>query len=329
MLARPQGIAFIGLGRMGFEMANNLFAKTFIAQPTGSSFVVCDALPETAQKFRQQFLKTYPTANVDIASTPAEAVRMAQTVVTMLPSSPHVNSVYKQDGGLIPALMEMNEDKARATLCIDSTTLDVKVARSIASQLTEMGAHIVDAPVSGGVSGAQAGTLSFLVGGTEQDFAMATPLLERMGTRIVHCGSSGSGLGAKICNNLILGVHQIVTAEAMLLGKRLGLDPKVLASVVQSSTGGSWSTGKNNPVPGALEGISPPCERDYDGGFAMSLMLKDMGLASQLASETSTPLPLGGAAEKMYQKVISEEPGLAKKDFSSVYSYLKNKAGEM
>ena len=192
----------------------------------------------------------------------------------MLPSSSHVRNVYGEEDGIIPALLSLPPEAIRSTLCIDSTTLDVEVARQVSADVRSTGASMVDAPVSGGVAGAKAGTLSFLVGGPEEAYKLAQPFLLHMGQRIIYCGESGAGLVAKICNNLILGVQQIVVAEAMLLGQKLGLDPKVLASVVNSSTGACWSSSVNNPVPGALPDKSPPCERDYEGGFATSLMLK-------------------------------------------------------
>ena len=192
----------------------------------------------------------------------------------MLPSSPHVRNVYSEEDGIIPALRSLPPEAVASTLCIDSTTLDVEVARTVSRTVRAAGASMVDAPVSGGVTGAKAGTLSFLVGGPKPAYNLAYPVLTHMGKQIIHCGGSGAGLAAKICNNLILGVQQIVVAEGMLLGQKLGLDPQVLASVVNSSTGACWSSSVNNPVPGALPGKEPPCERDYEGGFATSLMLK-------------------------------------------------------
>jgi 3-hydroxyisobutyrate dehydrogenase len=246
----------------------------------------------------------------------------------MLPSSPQVRMVYSDAGGIIAALKEMPVTEAQSTLCIDSTTLDVEVARGVANDVTQAGAQIVDAPVSGGVTGAKAGTLSFLVGGTSTAFELASPVLSRMGKRIIHCGPSGAGLGAKICNNLVLGVEQIVIAEAMLLGQKLGLDPAVLAGVINSSTGGCWSSSVNNPVPSALPGQSPPCERDYEGGFATTLMLKDMGLATTIADKFGSPLPLGEAAKSIYASALKQQPALCRKDFSSVYQYLRDAAQE-
>ena len=193
----------------------------------------------------------------------------------MLPSSPHVREVYTTgSGGIIPGLQSLSPEHRYSTFCIDSTTLDVEIARGVAKDVHNTGATMVDAPVSGGVAGAKAGTLSFLVGGSEEAFKRASPILAHMGKKIIHCGPSGAGLAAKICNNMVLGVQQIVVAEAMLLGQKLGLDAAVLAGVINSSTGACWASSVNNPVPGALSDKEPPCTRDYEGGFATSLMLK-------------------------------------------------------
>lgn len=185
-----------------------------------------------------------------------------------------------------------------------------------------------------------------MVGGPASSFERAKPLLERMGSRIFHCGPSGAGLGAKICNNLVLGVQQVVVGEAMLLGERLGLEPRVLAEVINNSTGRCWASEVNNPVPGALVDKAPVCERDYEGGFATLLMLKvrrglaavvsdlmaisetdgalqDLGLASGAGLETGTKLPLGERAQEIYRAAVVAKPELGRKDFSSVYQYLK------
>ncbi|KAF9072971.1 NAD binding domain of 6-phosphogluconate dehydrogenase-domain-containing protein [Rhodocollybia butyracea] len=313
---RSKSTSFIGLGRMGQEMAYNLFSKQF-AQSKDSQFVVCDAV------LRAFFIKQFPGAKIDIAGTPEEATMTSQTIITMLPSSPQVLSVYNT--GILPALRMLPEELTSKTLCIDSTTLDVDVARSVALDVVATRSFMVDAPVSGGSSnGAKAGKLAFLVGGSDTAFKRSHPILENMGQRIIHCGPSGAGLAAKICNNLILGVQQIVVGEAMLLGTKLGLDPAVLSSVVGSSTGNCWSISVNNPVPSALPEQSPPCEREYEGGFATALMLKDMGLASNVAALAGCPIPLGEAAEAF------EHPNLAQKDFSSIYLFLKEmmKAGK-
>ncbi|KAJ8519898.1 hypothetical protein ONZ45_g3222 [Pleurotus djamor] len=320
-LARHKSISFIGLGRMGYEMAFNLFSKTFAAEQD-AHFVVCDAMQATSHKFHANFLAQFPGAQITIAETPEQAVLASKTVITMLPSSPHVQTVYTEEAGIVPAIKNLSESDAKETFCIDSTTLDVTVARNVAKDVVSTGASMVDAPVSGG---AKAATLSFLVGGTDEAFKSAHPVLSHMGKRIIHCGAFGSGLGAKICNNVrVLYRYSalIAVAEGMLLGQRLGLDPAVLAGVINSSTGGCWASSVNNPVPHALPGQSPPCERDFEGGFATALMLKDMGLATALASNQGSPLPLGEATEEFYAKVVREAPELARKDFSSVYKYL-------
>ncbi|KAI6019641.1 3-hydroxyisobutyrate dehydrogenase [Pisolithus orientalis] len=315
---RARTTAFIGLGRMGSEMAHNLFLNKFSESPD-FGFVVCDAIPESAVSFQRSFLSRFPEALIEVVRTPEEAVRASATVVTMLPSSPEVQTVYTESNG----------DHTRpTTLLIDSTTLDVDVARRVAGAAEESKALMIDAPVSGGVAGAKAGTLSFLVGGTEAAFRKAEPILSHMGKRIIYCGSSGAGLSAKICNNLVLGVQQIVVAEAMLLGQALGLDPAVLAGVINSSTGACWASSVNNPVPSSLPDKSPPCERDYEGGFATALMIKDMRLATDIASARRSPLPLGQAARDLYARVLKVSPELARKDFSSVYRYLKDLSGD-
>ncbi|KAJ6606556.1 3-hydroxyisobutyrate dehydrogenase [Mycena vulgaris] len=316
---RHNSTSFIGLGRMGSEMAYNLFSKQFAQKPE-SRFVVCDALPDSTLSFCHTFSASFPGANIETVATPAEATLCSETIVTMLPSSAEVQTVY--GGGIIPILRSLPADLAKKTICIDSTTLDVSVSRQVAMDVIGTGACIVDAPVSGGVTGAKAGTLSFLVGGTDASFQAVHPVLSMMGQRIVHCGPAGAGLGAKICNNLILGVQQIVVAEAMILGQKLGLDAAILSSVIGSSTGNCWSISVNNPVQSALPDKSPPCERDYEGGFASVLMEKDMGLAADIAARTETHLPLGDAARKVYSQMIEQHPEMGRKDFSSVYRFL-------
>jgi len=317
-------MSFVGLGQMGSEMAHNLFSKRFIqAHDHDARFVVCDAIPAAATRFTDNFQKRFPDAHITIAATPEEATLASETIVTMLPSSPHVRQVYLNSSGIIPTLRSLSQADASNTICIDSTTLDVQVGREVGAEAHTAGVAMLDAPVSGGVSGAKAGTLSFLVGGSDQAFNRASPILGLMGRRIIHCGPSGSGLAAKICNNLILGVEQIVVTEAMLLGQRLGLDPVVLASVINSSTGACWSSSVNNPVPGALPEKSPPCERDFDDGFATALMIKDLRLATEISKSSDSPVPLGELAESIYADAVKRHPELSKKDFSSVYRYLE------
>jgi len=318
-LLRSRTTSFIGLGRMGYQMAYNLFSKQHVKE-NDSHFIVCDVVPDASRVFCAEFMKQYPNAQLSIVDTPEEATLSSSCVITMLPSSPQVKLVYSQ---IIPVLQKLDPTLTSETLFIDSTTLDVDIAREIASGVINAGAQMVDAPVSGGVTGAKAGTLSFLVGGAEEFFRVSKPILSFMGERIIYCGPSGSGLAAKICNNLVLGVQQIVVADAMLLGQELGLNAAVLASVINNSTGACWASSVNNPVPSALADKSPPCEREYVGGFATSLMLKDMGLASNVAQQRKSPLPLGEAAKEIYAKAVERRPELGSRDFSSVYQFLK------
>ncbi|KAF8689121.1 3-hydroxyisobutyrate dehydrogenase, partial [Rhizoctonia solani] len=257
--------------QMGLNMADNLFTRTATVYTEGSTanssnppvFVVCDVNRITADTFAQDIATRFPGVLVQVADSPSEVAQRADTIFTMLPSTPQVKDVYLGERGILQGVNKRSERVQ--SLYVDSTTLDVTAARDVAAQVEATGGDMVDAPVSGGVVGARAGTLSFMVGGSEKGFKRAHPFLSHMGRNIVHCGPSGSGLTAKICNNLVLGVQQIVVAEAMLLGTRLGLSPDTLAGVINTSTGRCWSSEVNNPVPGALPGKSPPCEREFHG----------------------------------------------------------------
>ncbi|KAG9014996.1 hypothetical protein FRB94_007068 [Tulasnella sp. JGI-2019a] len=325
---RDHAIAFVGLGAMGRQMATNLFSKTFTVD-SNASFVVCDALPEAAHAFARSFQEQHPTAKIDVVRTPGEAARRAATVITMLPSSPQVNEVYLSTDGIFPSISRLRDgsETGLQTLAIDSTTLDVVTAKEVAEKVALAGVAMVDAPVSGGVVGATAGTLSFMVGGPKVTFDQAQPFLKKMGKNIVHCGDSGTGLAVKICNNLILGINQTAVAEAMLLGTSLGLSPALMTSVINNSTGRCWPSSVNNPVPGALPGQSPPCERDFKGGFASKLMLKDLNLALNAAKTVSVPLPLGSSSIQIYEEV-SQDAELAGRDFSVVFRWLENQQKE-
>ncbi|KDQ13198.1 hypothetical protein BOTBODRAFT_133776 [Botryobasidium botryosum FD-172 SS1] len=330
---RPHTLGFIGLGQMGQHMASNLYAKhlarqqqaqTQSAQRPPVELVVCDANEAAAGAFAAAFARDFPHAPpVHVVTSPAQVAARASTLITMLPSSPQVKDVYLGPGGIISALQP---ESSVSTLCIDSTTLDVDVAKDVAQRVDAAGGSMLDAPVSGGVVGAQAGTLSFMVGGPAPAFERARPHLENMGKNITHCGPNGTGLVAKIANNLILGINQIAVAEAMLLGTSLGLAPALLAKIINNSTGKCWPSEVNNPVPGALEpeGRSPPCERGYEGGFASRLMLKDMLLALHAAKTVDVPLPIGTTCAGLYEDVSKHREGeLASKDFSVVYEYLR------
>ncbi|KAG8899045.1 hypothetical protein FRB99_006962 [Tulasnella sp. 403] len=332
---RPNTIAFIGLGAMGREMATNLLSKSLDRDSPGTEFVVCDAIPETANAFARGFQQLHPQAKIHVASTPGQAAQMASTVITMLPSSPQVNQVYLDESGILPSILKLRNAAADpstcATLAIDSTTLDVSTAKDVAKRVGEAQISMVDAPVSGGKL---------------YRFASLGLAHSTMGKTIVHCGDSGTGLAVKICNNLILGISQVAVAEAMLLGTSLGLSPALLASVINNSTGTSavptefpafsaapppgrcWPSAVNNPVPGALPGQAPPCERDYKGGFATKLMLKDLHLARNAAASVSAPLPLGSSSIKIYEDVTKDDE-LAVRDFSVVFRHLQHLGDNM
>ncbi|KAF8606441.1 3-hydroxyisobutyrate dehydrogenase [Ceratobasidium sp. AG-I] len=329
----PRTLGFIGLGQMGLNMADNLFTRTatvYVESSTAETsnppvFLVCDVNRVTADTFARDVATRFPGVLVQVAESPADMAQRAETIITMLPSSPQVKDVYLGDKGILQGINERGQNKE--AICIDSTTLDVDVAKDVAAKLEATGTSMVDAPVSGGVVGARAATLSFMVGGSDAAYKRAHPFLSYMGRNIVHCGPSGSGLTAKICNNLVLGIQQVAVAEAMLLGTRLGLAPAMLAGVLNTSTGRCWSSEVNNPVAGALPGKSPPCERDYHGGFASKLMQKDMALAQHAASTVKSPLPLGDAAEAIYAKMNADgDRKFADKDFSVVYEYLRQQA---
>jgi len=232
----------------------------------------------------------------------------------MLPSSPHVQEVYLSDKGLLAAI------KANSIL-IDASTIDPEIAREVAKKVSAANSLMVDAPVSGGVVGAEKGTLTFMVGGDKKAFDRAKTILGNMGKTIVHCGGSGNGQVVKVCNNLALAIEMIGISEAMNLGISLGMDAKVLASIFNTSTSRCWSSDTYNPVPGVMEGV--PSSRGYSGGFGVDLMAKDLGLAINAAIKNKTSLPLGGQALQFYNLVSSQ--GNGHRDFSVVYEFLAKK----
>jgi 3-hydroxyisobutyrate dehydrogenase len=296
-----QAIGFIGLGNMGGHMARNLIKA-------GHSIVAFDVQAASVERL------VAAGGNVKAAASPKEVAQQVDTLVTMLPSSPHVQQVYEGAGGVLSALRP-------GTLCIDSSTIEPAVARSVAAAAAKAGGAMLDAPVSGGVGGAESGTLTFMVGGDEAAFARAKPLLAQMGKNTVHCGPSGNGQVVKICNNLILAISMCGVAEAMNLGVSLGMDPKIMSSIVNSSSGRCWSSDTYNPVPGVLPSV--PSSRGYAGGFAVDLMAKDVSLAVAAASAIKAPLPLGGAAQQLYH--LLSKQGMGGKDFSVVYDFLSRK----
>jgi 3-hydroxyisobutyrate dehydrogenase len=230
----------------------------------------------------------------------------------MLPAGAHVREAYGAPDGVIAAA-------AAGTLLIDSSTIDVATAREVAGRAAGKGLAMVDAPVSGGVGGAQAGTLTFMVGGTDDAFARAKPLLEAMGKTIVHAGGSGNGQAAKICNNMILGASMIAVAEAFLLAEKLGLDAQRLFDISSKSSGQCWSMTSYCPVPGPVP--TSPANRDYQAGFTAAMMLKDLKLAQDAARAAQAVMPLGAAAAELYGLFASH--GHAGEDFSAIIRFLR------
>ncbi len=291
-------IGFVGLGHMGNPMCRNLLKA-------GHTLKVYDVVPELLKKLIDQ--------GCEKASSPVDAARGSDVLITMLPSTPHVRSVYLGEYGVLSGTRP-------GTPLIDCSTIDPLTAREVAMDAKAKGCPMVDAPVSGGVGGAEAGTLTFMVGGDAKDFDAAKPILQAMGKNIVHCGGAGNGQVAKICNNMMLAIEMIATSEGMTLAAKLGMDPKVFASIVNTSSGRCWSSDTYNPYPGVLENV--PASRGYSGGFGADLMLKDLTLVTDAAKSARQPVMLGALAQQIYQKHSADGNGA--KDFSSVIlQYMK------
>jgi 3-hydroxyisobutyrate dehydrogenase len=291
-------IGFVGLGHMGNPMCRNLLKH-------GHKLKVYDVVPELLRKLVDQ--------GCEAATSAADASRGVEVFITMLPSSPHVRSVYTGQLGVLAAV-------APGTPLIDCSTIDPLTARDVSMDAKAKGCPMIDAPVSGGVGGAEAGTLTFMVGGDAKDYEATKPVLQAMGKNIVHCGGSGNGQVAKICNNMMLAIEMIATSEGMTLAAKLGMDPKLFASIVNTSSGRCWSSDTYNPYPGVLD--NTPASRAYAGGFGSDLMLKDVTLATDAAKSAKHPVMLGALAQQIYQKHSVDGNGA--KDFSSVIlQYMK------
>ncbi|XP_036331405.1 probable 3-hydroxyisobutyrate dehydrogenase, mitochondrial [Rhagoletis pomonella] len=294
--AASKNVGFIGLGNMGGHMASNLIKQ-------GHKLHVYDISKEACNNLKSKGATIYEKTT-DLAKN-------SDFVITMLPNNDIVWEAYNQ----------MTADGVnKNTLFIDSSTIDPNLVKQLQKFIRDKGARFIDAPVSGGVPGAEQATLTFMVGGTQEEYRTVKPLLEGMGKRITYCGSYGMGQAAKLCNNMLLGITMIGTAEAMNLAIRQGLDPKVFAEIVNSSTGRCWSSEVYNPVPGITP--SAPSNKGYAGGFSTDLITKDLGLASGVATATNTPIPLGALTHQIYRTLKSQ--GLGGKDFSIVYDFLKN-----
>jgi 3-hydroxyisobutyrate dehydrogenase len=284
-------VAFIGLGNMGGGMAANLVKA-------GHAVTAFD-LSEVA-------LAKAEGNGCTRAGSAEEAVRDAEAVVTMLPAGKHVREVYESAViGKAPA----------SAILIDCSTIDVTTAREEIEKADNGGYRMVDAPVSGGIAAADAGTLTFMVGGTDDAFAAARPFLEQMGKAVIHAGGAGAGQAAKICNNMLLGASMVATCETFVLAQKLGLDAQTFFDIASKASGQCWSMTTYCPLPGV--GPATPADRDYEGGFAAALMLKDLRLAMEAAQSVDSYTPMGAAAEELYTR-FAESLGGGGKDFSGI-----------
>ncbi|KAI4303662.1 hypothetical protein MLD38_039264 [Melastoma candidum] len=301
-------IGFIGLGNMGSRMANNLVNA-------GYRVAVHD--------INHDAMKIFADKGVPTKDTPLDVAEASDVVISMLPSSSHVSEVYTGSKGVLHGGKSL-----RPWLLIDCSTIDPQTSRRVSALVsnctlkenkdTTKAPMMLDAPVSGGVPAAEAGTLTFMVGGEEEAYLAAKPLLLSMGKSAVYCGSAGNGSAAKICNNLALAVSMLGVSEALALGQSLGIKASVLTRIFNSSSARCWSSDAYNPVPGVMDGV--PSSRNYEGGFASKLMVKDLGLAAASAKEVGARHPLATQVTEMYSKICEE--GHEMKDFSCVFRYL-------
>lgn len=286
-------IAFIGLGNMGSPMAINLIKA-------GHQVCVFDLSEQAIAHVVEQGATTQAQAS--------DCVKDADFIISMLPAGKHVETVYLSENGLINHI-------AKGTLVIDSSTIDSATSIHVATALLEKGISFIDAPVSGGVGGAVAGTLSFMVGGSGTDFNLAEPILATMGKNVFHAGNHGAGQVAKACNNMLLSVLMLATSEAIQLGISNGLDAKVLSNIMSNSSGSNWTLDVYNPCPGVMENV--PSSNDYQGGFMVDLMAKDLGLAMDTAIKSHSSTPMGALARNLY--AMHAANGNGAKDFSSAF----------
>ena len=287
-------IAFIGLGNMGGGMAANLAKEHAVKAFDLSDVALANAVEAGCAK----------------ADTIGAAVIGADVVVTMLPAGQHVRTVYE----------DVFANATPGTLMIDCSTVDVDSARAVIGQATDAGFDMIDAPVSGGVKGAAEGTLTFMCGGTADAYARAKPILEVMGKNVFHAGDAGNGQVGKICNNMLLAILMAGTSEALQMGIDNGLDPKVMSDIMLQSSGRNWTLELYNPCPGVMPNV--PSSNDYQGGFLVDLMNKDLGLAMSTAANNESVVPLGQLAKSIFQ--MHGNAGNGRLDFSSVFNAYKH-----
>ncbi|MBT8766837.1 3-hydroxyisobutyrate dehydrogenase [Metapseudomonas boanensis] len=285
-------IAFIGLGHMGLPMARNLLKA-------GHELKVYDLVQEAIDELAAEGAKAARDAR--------DAVAGMQVVITMLPASKHVEGLLLGEGGLLESI-------TTGSLVLECSTIAPDSARKVHAAAKARGIEMLDAPVSGGTAGAAAGTLTFMVGGDAAALEKARPLFAAMGKNIFHAGPDGAGQVAKVCNNQLLAVQMIGTAESMALGVANGLDPTTLAEIMRQSSGGNWVLERYNPWPGVM--LNAPASKDYDGGFMAELMAKDLGLAQETAQHSLSSTPMGALALQLYRLLLKQ--GKGKKDFSVV-----------
>ncbi|MBY0574322.1 MAG: 3-hydroxyisobutyrate dehydrogenase [Undibacterium sp.] len=285
-------IAFIGLGNMGAPMALNLCKANYALRVFDLSAVA---------------LQTLADAGATVCDSAQQAVQDADYVITMLPASRHVEEVYLGAQGILPSI-------ADHALIIDCSTIAPQTAQKVAQAANARGLSMLDAPVSGGTAGAQAGTLTFMLGGAVAELERARPVLSAMGKTIFHAGAVGAGQTAKICNNMLLGILMVGTAEALNLGVVNGLDPQVLSEIMKSSSGSNWALHHYNPYPGVMPSV--PASRHYTGGFGVDLMRKDLGLAAESALANNAAIPLGELTRHLY--TLHSQAGAGSLDFSSI-----------
>uniref|UniRef100_A0A0N4ZQF7 3-hydroxyisobutyrate dehydrogenase n=1 Tax=Parastrongyloides trichosuri TaxID=131310 RepID=A0A0N4ZQF7_PARTI len=292
-------IGFVGLGNMGAFMVKNLMKN-------GKKVIVYD--------INKKILEQFKSLGAEVAKHPADISAASKMIVTMVPEGKDVKHTFTADNGLL-------KNNQEGTLYIDSSTIAQSDVFDIADIVKKHKSTFIDAPVSGGVTGAEAGTLTFMIGADGENYKKACELLQYMGKNLVKCEKLGSGQAAKICNNMLLAIHMIGVSETMNLGMKMGLDAKLLASIINTSTGRCWSGDTYNPVPGVIEGV--PSSRGYSGGFGNALIAKDLGLAQTASTLTKSPTPLGSLAHQIY-RILAKDKEYQGKDFSSVYQYIKD-----
>ena len=291
-------VGFIGLGNMGLPMANNILKA-------GIEVNAFDLSTDAMQKADELGMITKSYAS--------EVIENIDALITMLPNDTAVENIYLKEN-LIGKI-------SKNTIVIESSTINPEISKKVSKKATDMNISMLDAPVSGGVKGAELGTLTFIVGGDEANLKKATPLFEIMGDKTFYAGQSGSGQIAKLCNNMLLAIHMCGTAETIAMGVNNGLDPEILSEIMKNSSGGNWSLEKYNPFPGVMK--EAPASKNYSGGFLNSLMLKDLNLTEELANQSNSNTPMGRLARDLYEELNNQ--GFEGLDFSSIQQNYLNK----